>query len=67
MARYYWLAIEPTLFGNIALVRNWGRIGTRGQERVELFGTEMQALSLFLEILREKQRRGYRPCPLKRR
>jgi predicted DNA-binding WGR domain protein len=63
MARYYRLAIEPTLFGNIAVVRNWGRIGTRGQERVEFFDTEMQALSLFLEILREKRRKGYRPAP----
>jgi predicted DNA-binding WGR domain protein len=63
MARYYRLAIEPTLFGDIAVVRNWGRIGTRGQERVEFFDTEMQALSLFLEILREKRRKGYRPAP----
>lgn len=61
MARYYRLAIGPTLFGNIALVRNWGRIGTRGQERVELFDTEKQALSHFLEILRDKRRKGYRP------
>jgi predicted DNA-binding WGR domain protein len=63
MARYYRLAIEATLFGNIALVRNWGRIGTRGQERVEFFDTEMQALSLFLKILREKRRKGYQPAP----
>jgi His/Glu/Gln/Arg/opine family amino acid ABC transporter permease subunit len=63
MARYYRLAIEPTLFGNIALVRNWGRIGTRGQERVEFFDTKMKALSLFLEILREKRRKGYRSAP----
>jgi predicted DNA-binding WGR domain protein len=63
MARYYRLAIEPTLFGDIAVVRNWGRIGTHGRERVEFFDTEMQALSLFLEILREKRRKGYRPAP----
>ena len=62
MARYYRLAIEPALFGNIAVVRNWGRIGTRGQERVEFFETEMQALSLFLKILRQKRRKGYRPA-----
>jgi predicted DNA-binding WGR domain protein len=43
-------------------VRNWVRIGTRGQERVEFFDTEKQTLSLFLEILREKRRKGYRPA-----
>jgi predicted DNA-binding WGR domain protein len=62
MARYYRLAIEPTLFGNIAVVRGWGRIGTRGQERVEFFDSEKQALSVFLEILLEKRRKGYRPA-----
>lgn len=65
MARYYRLAIESTLFGNVALVRNWGRIGTRGQERVDLFDTEKQALALFLEILRDKRRKGYRLAPRK--
>lgn len=61
MARYYRLAIQPTLFGNICVVRNWGRIGTRGQERVDFFDNEKQALSVFLEILRAKRRKGYRP------
>jgi hypothetical protein len=28
MARFYALAIEPTLFGDMALVREWGRIGS---------------------------------------
>jgi len=63
MARYYRLAIEPTLFGNISVVRNWGRIGTRGQQRVHFFENEKQALILFLDILREKRRKGYRPVP----
>lgn len=63
MARYYRLAIQPTLFGNICVVRNWGRIGTRGQERVDFFDNEKQALSVFLEILRAKRRKGYRPVP----
>ena len=30
MARYYVLSIEPTLFGDSALVREWGRIGVTG-------------------------------------
>lgn len=63
MARFYLLSIEPTLFGNISLVRNWGRMGTRGQERVHFFENEKEALTLFLDILREKRKKGYRPAP----
>lgn len=61
MARFYRLAIEPTLFGDISVVRNWGRIGTRGQEMVHFFENEKQALTLFLDILRQKRQKGYRP------
>ncbi|MEY9606927.1 putative DNA-binding WGR domain protein [Bradyrhizobium japonicum] len=31
MARFYAMAIEPTLFGDICLTRRWGRIGAQGQ------------------------------------
>jgi predicted DNA-binding WGR domain protein len=61
MARYYELSLEPTLFGEISLVRTWGRIGRRGQRRVDLFPTEMLALELFLELLRKKRAKGYKP------
>lgn len=37
MARFYTLSTEPTLFGETSLVRNWGRIGSGGQRRVDLF------------------------------
>jgi predicted DNA-binding WGR domain protein len=60
MARFYALAVQPTLFGEVSLVRAWGRIGRRGQQMVHLFDNESQAVSLFLEVLREKRRRGYR-------
>lgn len=36
MARFYVLAIEPTLFGDMALVREWGRIGSLGRRRLDL-------------------------------
>jgi hypothetical protein len=38
--------------------------GTRGQQMVHLFDNESQAVSLFLEVLREKRKRGYRPKDL---
>ena len=37
MARFYVLAIEPTLFGDMALVREWGRIGSSGRRRLDLY------------------------------
>nr|WP_246729282.1 WGR domain-containing protein [Rhizobium leguminosarum] len=33
MARYYAMEIEQTMFGEACLVRRWGRIGKRGQEK----------------------------------
>lgn len=59
MARFYAMSIEPTLFGDTSLIRNWGRIGTHGQWRVDLFAHETQAIDLFLDLLRKKRRKGY--------
>ncbi|MBW8787591.1 MULTISPECIES: WGR domain-containing protein [Rhizobium] len=61
MARYYTLAIEPTLFGETAVLRSWGRIGRRGGERTDVFGTEQEAVAHFLDLARRKHRKGYRP------
>ncbi|MDQ0564382.1 putative DNA-binding WGR domain protein [Rhizobium mesoamericanum] len=61
MARFYQLSIEPTLFGDVSLTRNWGRIGRLGQQRVHLFSSEKEAVDLFLKLLAQKRSRGYRP------
>jgi predicted DNA-binding WGR domain protein len=50
IARFYLLMIERDLFGTVRLVRNWGRIGTNGQEKVEEFATEAEA-GAALEVL----------------
>ena len=60
MARFYALSIEPTLFGDVCLVRRWGRIGTRGQMKAMSFASEDEAMALFAKIQRQKARRGYR-------
>jgi predicted DNA-binding WGR domain protein len=58
--RFYSLMIERDLFGTVRLVRNWGRIGTRGQELVEIHADEIEA-GMALEALAQiKRRRGYR-------
>ncbi|WP_077965723.1 WGR domain-containing protein [Ensifer adhaerens] len=61
MARFYAMSIEQTLFGTACLTRRWGRIGTSGQSMAHHFDDEMEAVTLFLDVLRSKRRRGYRP------
>lgn len=64
MARYYAMSIEPTLFGDACLTRRWGRIGSRGQQLVHHFDWEEEAVRLFLNLLRQKRVRGYRPAAM---
>nr|WP_245279184.1 WGR domain-containing protein [Mesorhizobium loti] len=66
MARFYALSIEETLFGQVCLVRRWGRIGTRGRIVQHSFDDEREAVELFLDLLRAKRMRGYRPRPAAR-
>jgi predicted DNA-binding WGR domain protein len=60
VARFYSLMIERDLFGTTRLVRNWGRIGSNGQELVEVFATEIEAGHALEAIAATKRRRGYR-------
>jgi predicted DNA-binding WGR domain protein len=59
MARFYAMSIEPTLFGDTSLVRNWGRIGTRGQRKIELFENSIEARGAMGQLAIRKARRGY--------
>jgi len=59
MARYYSLSIEPTLFGEVALVRRWGRIGTHGARIVEIHRDGTAALGAFDRHASAKLRRAY--------
>jgi predicted DNA-binding WGR domain protein len=60
MARFYVLAIEPTLFGDRALVREWGRIGSPGRRRLDLYANSKMAAEALEIWLMRKVRRGYR-------
>lgn len=62
MARFYRLSLEETLFDAVALRRNWGRIGTWGQERIELYADTGAAERALTRTLAAKLRRGYRPA-----
>ena len=57
--RFYSLMIERDLFGTIRLVRNWGRIGTKGQELVEIHANEVEAGLALEAVAQGKRRRGY--------
>ncbi|NKL94416.1 WGR domain-containing protein [Rhizobium leguminosarum bv. viciae] len=60
MARFYAIAIEANLFGEVCLTRRWGRIGAQGQMKVQHFARERDAVAAFLDLLRRKRSRGYR-------
>ncbi len=59
MARFYVLAIEPTLLNDTALVREWGRIGSLGRRCLELHADEATAVEALEVWLARKQHRGY--------
>jgi predicted DNA-binding WGR domain protein len=59
MRRFYFLAIQPTLFGGVSLVRNWGRIGTKGRAKIETFDKSEDVETVFARLERAKRRRGY--------
>jgi predicted DNA-binding WGR domain protein len=59
MARYYRLSLEPSLFGDAALVIEWGRLGTRGRRRLRLFPAMDAAIESWRKIEIAKRRRGY--------
>ncbi|WP_120505301.1 WGR domain-containing protein [Sulfitobacter mediterraneus] len=59
MYRFYRLRLLPDLFGGISLLREWGRIGTQGQYKIELFTDGGEATDAMLTVFRAKQKRGY--------
>ena len=61
MARYYVLSIEPSLFGDTALVRQWGRQGRNGRQRIDLFRERAHAIETLEAWFARKIHRGYTP------
>lgn len=59
MRRYYRMAIHSDLFGQASLVREWGRVGSRGQMLIETHPDEGLALNALMKLARAKQRKGY--------
>lgn len=62
MRRYYRMDVQPTLFGEWELIREWGRVGQAGTVRCAAYMTAKAA-----ELAREQRRhsklkRGYQPA-----
>ena len=59
MARFYVVEIMPTLFGQWAVVRRWGRVNTDGRRSETWFDDLAPALSSAAEYPAAKCKRGY--------
>jgi predicted DNA-binding WGR domain protein len=60
MHRFYRMSLQSDLFGNTSLLREWGRIGSRGQIRIDTHQEKAKAIKAMAKPATEKQRRGYR-------
>jgi predicted DNA-binding WGR domain protein len=59
MRRFYRLSVQRDLFGGASLVREWGRIGFRGQMLIEQHSDEGRAVTALMKLAALKRRRGY--------
>ncbi len=59
VARFYHVDIAPTLFGEVSVLRSWGRIGTHGRTSIETWVTPAEAETAAARTLRQKVLRGY--------
>jgi predicted DNA-binding WGR domain protein len=59
MCRFYRLDMQPDLFGGVLLMKEWGRIGTRGRIMAERYDSEALAADALQRQAARKRRRGY--------
>ena len=57
--RFYKLELWPTLFGEIALVKEWGRIGSPGTVRSQTYEKIEAAREALAAAIARRHRRGY--------
>ncbi|MEE4379452.1 MAG: WGR domain-containing protein [Candidatus Competibacteraceae bacterium] len=60
MQRFYAFTVTRTLFGQWAVIREWGRIGHPGTVRETWFATEDEACEAIARMYGRKEKRGYR-------
>jgi predicted DNA-binding WGR domain protein len=59
MHRFYRLDVQPDLFGQWCVMREWGRIGSGGQTRSAPFPTPQEAVAALERQRYAKEQRGY--------
>jgi len=59
MRRFYALDAQPTLFGEWCAVQTWGRIGSKGREKLTYFDTWQDAQGFLASEQARRQKRGY--------
>ena len=59
MRCFYRMVVQRDLFGGASLIREWGRIGTAGRQRIDTFVDEGRAVSALMALSQQKRRRGY--------
>lgn len=59
MRRFYRLSVQCDLFGGASLIREWGRIGYRGQVLIETHDDEGKAITALMKLAAVKRKRGY--------
>jgi predicted DNA-binding WGR domain protein len=58
-SRRYRLAESRSLFGELALLITWGRIGAQPRVRVETFASEVARVARWEELLARRSAHGY--------
>jgi predicted DNA-binding WGR domain protein len=53
--------VTPGTFGDWALVREWGSVGSPGTVRKDWFATEDEAIEAVQKLCEAKQKKGYHP------
>lgn len=66
MRRFYRLSVQRDLFGKACLIREWGRIGYRGQVLIEPHDDEGKAITALMKLAATKGKRGYAIQPFNR-
>ena len=59
MRRFYYLSVQPDLFGGVRLVAEFGRIGQPGRVLMQHYPTEEPALVALNKKRMEKLKKGY--------
>lgn len=59
MRRFYRMVVQRDLFGGASLIREWGRMGSGGQVRIDHHADEGRAVTALMALAAQKQRRGY--------